>query len=565
MNHILFTPMVCIAGAAIASFYSLYALARDGLHISSFVFIGAASALTGLVLFIIPALYTSMRRPIRQRSFFPQENASLLFAERPLFVRRRSMPTAVLYLLCCTAGMSIGSYAVLTLRKEQQPPQTLAALPSVRTIIAELTGEPLPAGSGYYRIPVRTIACMTAGNAQFSLSGQLQVRVPAALIRGTYAGGVIRIAEQPACPVSSILLNTAVSFRHFLYSAQPCRFYARGMRMLVTGDFSKTGMVFYAKPMQPVFLGWSSTLSRMRAQLRFACMRMLSSWGNAGGLLLALLAADKAFLPQRCVEVFRNAGLAHILALSGMHLSLIGTAALQGGRLLRHKKRAGYVSLAAVCIFVWFAGSVPSLNRALGMVCIAAIGESLGLKPPVFSVLCTMLTIHIAFGSAEAVTLGFMLSYGACAGILIFGNACARLVAGTVPPAIGQSLAASIGAQLFTAPIVIGAFGTAAGGGIIASCIVGPLVSFFLIGGLIAIPLALLFPPAGTVLGYALNGCYRVIFSAAALFARIPLIEPKTLLQHIIFSAAAFAIGVFLTAAAYFRNKKVLRHLPSLT
>ena len=567
MKNIFFAPITLIASTTAVSFYSLYALMQAGLRISSFVFISAISvSIVGMLfLLIIPTLHKSVWRFIPPQNVCKQTALSVHQREPPQFARRKLVSTAVLYLLCCTAGMSIGSYAELTLRNIQQPPQTLAALPSVRSIIAELTGEPLPAGSDYYRIPVRTIACTTADNKQFSLSGQLQVLVPAALIRGTYAGGIIRIGKQPPLPDSPLFLNTATSFQHFLHDAQPCRFYARGMRLFVTGGFSKNGTVFYAKPMQPIFLGWSSTLRHVRAQLRFAFMRMLYSWGNAGGLLLALLAADKAFLPESCVEAFRNAGLAHILALSGMHLSLIGTAALQGGRLLGHKKRAVYVSLIAVCIFVWFAGSAPSLNRALGMVFIAAIGEALGLKPPVFSVLCMMLTIHITFGSAEAVTLGFMLSYGACAGILIFGDACASLVAGTILPAIGQSLAASIGAQLFTAPIVIGAIGTAAAGGIIASCIVSPLVSLFLIGGLIAIPLALLFPLISTILGHILNGCYHVIFSAANFFAHIPLIVPKTPLQRGVFSAAAFAIGIFLTTAAYLHNKKAMQHIPSLT
>ena len=196
---------------------------------------------------------------------------------------------------------------------------------------------------------------------------------------------------------------------------------------------------------------------------------------------------------------------------------------------------------------------------------IAAIGEALGLKPPVFSVLCTMLTLHIAFGSADAVTLGFMLSYGACAGILIFGEACARLAAGAIIPAIAQSLSASIGAQLFTAPIVIGAIGTAAAGGIIASCIVSPLVSFFLIGGLIAIPLTLLFPPIGAILGYVLNGCYCVIFSAADFFAHLPFIVPETPLQRVLVSGTAFALGLLLTGVASFRTRKELQHLPRLT
>ena len=541
MQSIFFTPIVLIAGVTAASFYSLYAFAQEGIKISSYVFVSAVSitAVGGLFRLITSGGYTS--------------------------AGRKPTPAALVCMMCCTAGIAIGSYAELMLRKERQPPHTLAALSSVRTIIVELTGEPLPAGTDYYRIPVQAIACSAADKAEFSLSGRLHVLVPAALIRGTYAGGVTRIGERSGMKASSVLLNTAEPFSRFLHDAQPCRFYARGMRILVTGSFSKTGEVFYAKPVQPVFLGWSSSFSRMRALLRFAFMRMLYGWGNAGGLLLALLAADKAFLPQNCTEAFRNAGLAHILALSGMHLSLIGTAALQGGRLFGHKKRALYFSLAAVCAFVWFAGSAPSLNRALGMVFIAAIGEALGLKPPVFSVLCTMLTLHIAFGSADAVTLGFMLSYGACAGILIFGEACARLAAGAIIPAIAQSLSASIGAQLFTAPIVIGAIGTAAAGGIIASCIVSPLVSFFLIGGLIAIPLTLLFPPIGAILGYVLNGCYCVIFSAADFFAHLPLIVLETPLQRVLVSGTAFALGLLLTGVASFRTRKELQHLPRLT
>ena len=294
-------------------------------------------------------------------------------------------------------------------------------------------------------------------------------------------------------------------------------------------------------------------------------MRLLYGWGEAGGLLLALLAADKVFLPTKCITAFRNAGLAHILALSGMHLSLIGTAAMQGGRIFGHKKRAVWFSLAALCLFVWFAGSAPSLNRALGMVFIAAAGETLGLKPPLLSVLCTMLTVHIAIGGAEAITLGFMLSYGACAGIIIFGDACARFMAGKIPPAFAGSISASVGAQLFTAPVVTVAIGSIAAAGVIASCAVSPLVSFFLIAGLICIPIALIFPFSSPLLGYELNAAYRIIFAAADFFARFPVITPETNVQRFAFSIAAFSVGAFFTAAAYLRTQKTARNMPCLT
>ena len=544
------SPVAIIAGATAAVFYGLYALTQIGSHIASFIFITAFLLLCAFLLFLAAVPIAAQ---LTHRKFQSQH------------CRQKRVQSMVRFALCAIAGAAIGSYAARTLQREQRPPQTLASLSTVRTLIAELTGEPVPAGSDYYRIPVKLIACSTGRNEQFSASGVMQLFVPAALVRGTYSGGITRIGRAEQSEAAAPLLSGTAVFAEALRNPQECRFYVRGMRLAVQGKFGKTGTVFYARPVQPVFLGWNSPLSRLRAFFRFAFMRMLYGWGEAGGLLLALLAADKAFLPAECIAAFRNAGLAHILALSGMHLSLIGTAALQGGRIFRHKSRAAWFSLAAVFLFVWFAGSAPSLNRALGMVCIAAAGRALGLKPPPFSVLCAMLTVHIAIVGAEAITLGFMLSYGACAGIIIFGEACARFMAGKIPPSFAGSISASVGAQLFTAPIVIFAIGNIATAGVIASCVASPLVSVFLIAGLICIPLALIFPFTSPLLGYGLNAAYRIIFALADFFARLPVIAPESGMQRVIFSAAAFAVGVCCAILAYFQRKRTIANLPRLT
>ena len=543
-------PVTIIAVAAAAFFYGLYVCAQTDGRITSFVFITTCLLLCALSVFLIAV---SVASKLSNQRF---EGRSCR--------KKKSQPT-IRFVLLAVAGAAIGSYSVYTLQREQRPPQTLAALPRIRTLIGELTGEPVPAGTDYYRIPVKLIACNAGRNEQFSASGSVQLFVPAALVRGTYSGGITRIGRAEQSEAAAPLLSGTAVFAEALQNPQACRFYVCGMKLAVQGKFGKTGTVFYARPVQPVFLGWNSPLSRLRAFFRFAFMRMLYGWGEAGGLLLALLAADKAFLPAECIAAFRNAGLAHILALSGMHLSLIGTAALQGGRLFGHKSRAAWFSLAAVFLFVWFAGSAPSLNRALGMVCIAAAGRALGLKPPPLSVLCAMLTVHIAIAGAKAITLGFMLSYGACAGIIIFGDACARLMVGKIPPAFAGSISASVGAQLFTAPIVISAIGNIAAAGVIASCVVSPLVSVFLIAGLICIPIALIFPFTSPLLGYGLNAAYRIIFVAANFFARLPVIAPESEMQRVIFSAAAFAVGVCCVAAAYVYDKKSIAQLSRLT
>ena len=550
MDRHVVPPVTIIAVAAAAFFYGLYVFAQTDGRITSFVFITTFLLLCAFLLFLAAVPIAAQ---LTHRKFQPQH------------CRQKQVRAMVRFALCIMAGAAIGSYAARTLQREQRPPQTLASLSTVRTLIAELTGEAVPAGSDYYRIPVKLIACSTGRSEQFSASGSVQLFVPAALVRGTYSGGITRIGEAEQSEKTIPLLRGTAAFADYLQNPQECRFYVCGMKLAVQGKFGKTGTVFYARPVQPVFLGWDSPLSRLRAFFRFAFMRMLYGWGEAGGLLLALLAADKVFLPAECIAAFRNAGLAHILALSGMHLSLIGTAALQGGRIFGHKSRAAWFSIAAVFLFVWFAGSAPSLNRALGMVCIVAAGNALGLKPPSLSVLCAMLTVHIAIAGAEAITLGFMLSYGACAGIIIFGDACARLIAGKIPPALAGSISASVGAQLFTAPIVISAIGNIAAAGVIASCVVSPLVSVFLIAGLICIPLALIFPFSSPLLGYGLNAAYRIIFTAADFFARLPVIAPESGMQRVIFSAAAFAVGICCAVAAYFLNKSLIAKLPRLT
>ena len=552
-------PMSIIAITTAAVFYGLYARAPTNGRIAAGVFTAAFLALCASVIALIAAfgVGATAAGQSRRRRLYRKTPAQRC--------RKKPMLPVIRFALCIAAGTTIGSYSVYTLQRTQRPPQTLAALPAVRTVIAELTGEPVPAGTDYYRLPAALIACTTGDNAQFSASGVVQLFVPAALIRGTYSGGITRIGRAAQSEAPAPLLRSTAAFAEALQNPQECRFYVRGLTLAVQGKFGKTGAVFYARAVQPVFLGWNTPLSRLRAFFRFAFMRMLFGWGEAGGLLLALLAADKAFLPAECVAAFRNAGLAHILALSGMHLSLIGTAALQGGRIFGHKNRAVWFSLAAVFLFVWFAGSAPSLNRALGMVCIAAIGKALGLKLPPLSVLCAMLTVHIALASAEAITLGFMLSYGACAGIIIFGNACAHLLAGKLPPVAAGSISASVGAQLFTAPIVISAIGTIAATGIIASCLVSPLVSVFLIAGLICIPFALIFPFSSPLLGYGLNATYWLIFSTADFFARFPALTPESGVGRLGFSITALFIGALFTALAYIQRQRIHTALLQLT
>ena len=106
---------------------------------------------------------------------------------------------------------------------------------------------------------------------------------------------------------------------------------------------------------------WTKSFSYFRAFLRLQLKRLLAAWGAAGGLLLALLCGAREYTDTSVSDAFRKAGLSHILALSGMHLSLFsGLSDKTAGKLVG-KRFSPYLSLAAAFLVVWFAGLSPSL------------------------------------------------------------------------------------------------------------------------------------------------------------------------------------------------------------
>lgn len=439
------------------------------------------------------------------------------------------------------AGLFIGSLAVLRLFFIYAEPFSLAELNKVKSIQAELTGEAYPAGEKYYAANAKLISFSYNNGAKFSAKGNIKIFFPSELVLQNNAYGI------SVCKTGS--------------RKEALTNFSKGVIFEASGRFGSkknaiSPLVFFGDKFVPEFLGWKSAVLRLRAFLRFYLMRLLSGWGSAGALLLALLSANRDFLIFPVSEAFRNAGLAHVLALSGMHVSLVSLTALQMGSIFGKKSLAIKFSLVSIIFFVWFAGAAPSLNRALGMMILIIIGKSLGLQPPMISVLCTMLIFHIAVKPDDALSLGFMLSYGALAGILVFGSAVHDILNGKIPPKILGSFSASIGAQTFTAPIVISKIGVLAPIGIIASVIVSPLISAFLILGLGAIFISLLFPFTGFIFSYFLNAFYALILFIIRTFALFPLMTADSFFDSLTFAILPFTAGLICVFYADRKLKK---------
>ena len=91
-----------------------------------------------------------------------------------------------------------------------------------------------------------------------------------------------------------------------------------------------------------------------------------------------------------------------------------------------------------------------------------------------------------------------------------------------LPKFFALSFASSSGAQLFTAPVSLGMFGTFAPIGVIATAAVSPFVTIFIYSGLLLIVLSLIFPWLSVPSGIFINLQYTIINFIVAFFAKAP-------------------------------------------
>ena len=161
-----------------------------------------------------------------------------------------------------------------------------------------------------------------------------------------------------------------------------------------------------------------TVLSKLNDSL---CQRVISVCGEqSGGLVCALLLGNKGYLQGTLSRDFERVGASHMLALSGMHVSiLIGALGWLLSRLRVHRKaRAVFLALASVSYLVLTGFSV-SATRAVVMVCILQLSYLLASDN---DTLTTLGVVGVGILLADPFSVcdtGFVLSFLATFGIVV--------------------------------------------------------------------------------------------------------------------------------------------------
>lgn len=239
-----------------------------------------------------------------------------------------------------------------------------------------------------------------------------------------------------------------------------------------------------------------------------------------------------------------SCGLAHMVAVSGAHLTLIAHILMGciGKTSLKPAWRMGIV-IAVTGLFVVLCGCPASAIRAWLMSITTQTSVLLGRRPYALSALCVCGIGMLMIEPYLVMDLGFLLSVSSVMGLCLFnsyGTYIGKLIlpqlSGPLPEVVRKSMrvvqpiqesmsssaVTSCVALISTLPLVVQIFGKLPLVGPFSNCVIGPLFVLFIMLGVIATPF-LFVPLLGDWLLALLDVLGEGILLLARWFSRLPL------------------------------------------
>lgn len=140
------------------------------------------------------------------------------------------------------------------------------------------------------------------------------------------------------------------------------------------------------------------------------------------GLLSGLLFGTKATLSKNLYDALVKTGTLHIVALSGMNITILASLVNLFFLRLISRRLASLLTIGIIILFVWFVGASPSVVRAAIMGSIALLAVIFGRQQ--WSLFSWILAVGIMLllNPVWIGDLSFQLSALATLGIILFGG-----------------------------------------------------------------------------------------------------------------------------------------------
>ncbi|MDY2617650.1 MAG: DNA internalization-related competence protein ComEC/Rec2 [Oscillospiraceae bacterium] len=208
--------------------------------------------------------------------------------------------------------------------------------------------------------------------------------------------------------------------------------------------------------------------------------------GEEAAVLRGLLTGDKTRLNESLYTCFRRAGIAHLLAVSGLHVGfLAGLVYLLPGP----RRRKDFIAIPVMIGFALLTGGQSSVWRAVVMGSLLLVAPLFRRETDPPTSLAFALALLLVPAPYSSLNIGLQLSFAATAGLVCYGAPLYRWMLQPVSgkkfrtgkrrllrqawSAVAGGLSTSCAALIFTLPLTAWYFGTVS--------LVGPLVNLLVV------------------------------------------------------------------------------------
>ncbi len=379
----------------------------------------------------------------------------------------------------------------------------------------------------------------TATDRAAPVSGRLQVRLTSGIDPGRYGDRVLvsgRLrSPQPARNPGGFDARTYYASRgvHALMSVRDARSYRVTLRN--TSFTWQTGVI-----------------DPLRNSIERSIDRTMR--GDSAALLKGILLGARRQLPEDLLDTFRTIGLAHILAVSGLHVGLITLVIhtlLSVLRLPRNIVVGG--TLGVLVLYAFITNLTPSVIRATIMAALFLAGRQLDRQTDTVNILAVAAIVILLIWPSALFDLSFQLSFLATYAIITGYPRMKELL----PERISRSekwwarwlrdgLLVSVAAQFGALPVVAGTFYQVSWMSAVANLFIGPLVFLNTTFGVLTaltgplyIEIARLFSAANTLVLYAMIHLSKAFSGAPSALVEVPA-------PSILFFASFYGAGLLL-------------------
>ena len=221
----------------------------------------------------------------------------------------------------------------------------------------------------------------------------------------------------------------------------------------------------------------------------------------------ALILGQRLELDKETIADYSNAGVIHILAISGLHISIIYFFIVFLLRPLKRVRFGSEIQLLIVLVILWLfallTGLPASVTRAVTLFSFISIGNYFNQPKAIYNALAISAFLILLVKPNAVFDIGFQLSYAAVLSIVLFQPFYKKFYFSENKIAIyfTDTILVSLAAQIGVLPLSLYYFNQLPLLFLLANLVIIPLSSLVLIAGIVILPFNYLLPSVAVFLG----------------------------------------------------------------